>query len=49
MGLTVRDMEADMKFWGGHMGLEPTGDKKFSEDPVRLDLYAWPRAVRIAP
>jgi catechol 2,3-dioxygenase-like lactoylglutathione lyase family enzyme len=39
MGLTVRDMDADMKFWAGHLGLEPVGDKKFSDDPVRLDLY----------
>jgi catechol 2,3-dioxygenase-like lactoylglutathione lyase family enzyme len=39
MGVTVRDMDADMKFWAGHMGLEPTGDKAFSTDPVRLDLY----------
>ena len=22
MGVTVRDMDADMKFWGDHMGLE---------------------------
>jgi catechol 2,3-dioxygenase-like lactoylglutathione lyase family enzyme len=39
MGLTVRDMDADMKFWGGHLGLEPTGDKAFSTDATRLDLY----------
>lgn len=43
MGLTVRDMDADMKFWAGHMGLEPTGDKKFSDDPVRVDLYGIPK------
>jgi catechol 2,3-dioxygenase-like lactoylglutathione lyase family enzyme len=39
MGVTVRDMDADMKFWAGHLGLEPTGDKNFSNDPTRLDLY----------
>ncbi len=39
MGVTVRDMDADMKFWAGHMGLEPTGDKSFSNDATRLDLY----------
>jgi catechol 2,3-dioxygenase-like lactoylglutathione lyase family enzyme len=39
MGLTVRDMDKDMKFWADRMGLEPTGDKNFVNDPVRLDLY----------
>lgn len=39
MGVTVRDMDADMKFWSGHLGLEPTGDKNFASDPARQDLY----------
>lgn len=39
MGLTVRDMDADMKFWGDRMGFEPVGDKKFASDPVMMDLY----------
>jgi catechol 2,3-dioxygenase-like lactoylglutathione lyase family enzyme len=39
MGVTVRDMDADMKFWAGHLGLEPTGDKAFASDAGRLDLY----------
>jgi catechol 2,3-dioxygenase-like lactoylglutathione lyase family enzyme len=39
MGLTVRDMDADMKFWRDRMGFEPTGSKAFSTDPALLDLY----------
>jgi len=39
MGVTVRDMDADMKFWSDKMGLEVTGDKKFADDANRLDLY----------
>jgi len=39
MGVTVRDMDADMKFWAGHLGLEPAGEKTFASDPARLDLY----------
>ena len=39
MGLTVRDMDADMKFWGDRMGFEPVGDKKFASDPALMDLY----------
>jgi catechol 2,3-dioxygenase-like lactoylglutathione lyase family enzyme len=39
MGVTVRDMDADMKFWSGHLGLEPAGDKNFASDVARLDLY----------
>ncbi len=38
MGLTVRDMDADMKFWRDRMGFEATGDAKFSTDPAMLDL-----------
>jgi len=38
MGLTVRDMDADMKFWRDRMGFETTGDAKFSTDPAMLDL-----------
>jgi catechol 2,3-dioxygenase-like lactoylglutathione lyase family enzyme len=39
MGLTVRDMDADMKFWRDRMGLETTGDGKWSTDKARLDVY----------
>ncbi len=39
MGLTVRDMDADMKFWRDRMGFEPTGDGKFSSDKTMQDLY----------
>jgi catechol 2,3-dioxygenase-like lactoylglutathione lyase family enzyme len=39
MGVTVRDMDADMKFWSGHLGLEPTGDRNFASDAAHLDLY----------
>jgi len=39
MGVTVRDMDADMKFWSKTMGLETTGDSKFANDPARQDLY----------
>jgi len=39
MGVTVKDMDADMKFWRDRMGLEPTGDKKFSTDAAMRDLY----------
>ncbi len=39
MGLTVRDMDADMKFWGDRLGFEPVGDKKFASDPAMMDLY----------
>jgi catechol 2,3-dioxygenase-like lactoylglutathione lyase family enzyme len=39
MGVTVRDMDADMKFWAGRLGLEPMGDTSFSNDAARLDLY----------
>ena len=39
MGVTVRDMDADMKFWGDRMGLDVTGDKKFANEANRLDLY----------
>ena len=38
MGLTVRDMDADMRFWRDRMGFEATGDAKFSTDPAMLDL-----------
>ena len=39
MGVTVRDMDADMKFWGTRMGLDVMGDKKFANESGRLDLY----------
>jgi catechol 2,3-dioxygenase-like lactoylglutathione lyase family enzyme len=39
MGVTVRDMDADMKFWSDKMGLDVTGDKTFASDANRLDLY----------
>jgi catechol 2,3-dioxygenase-like lactoylglutathione lyase family enzyme len=39
MGVTVRDMDADMKFWRDRMGLEPTGDRAFSTDAAMLDLF----------
>lgn len=45
MGVTVRDMDADMKFWGGHLGLEATGDKNFASDAARLDLYGLPKGA----
>jgi catechol 2,3-dioxygenase-like lactoylglutathione lyase family enzyme len=45
MGVTVRDMDADMKFWAGHLGLEPTGDKTFANDAARLDLYGLPKSA----
>ena len=45
MGVTVRDMDADMKFWGDKMGLEVTGDKKFANDANRLDLYGLARGA----
>jgi lactoylglutathione lyase len=38
MGLTVRDMDADMKFWRDRMGFQATGDATFSSDPATLDL-----------
>jgi len=38
MGLTVRDMDADMKFWRDRMGFEVAGDARFSADPAMLDL-----------
>ena len=39
IALTVRDMDADMKFWSDKMGLDVTGDKKFADEANRLDLY----------
>jgi len=39
MGLTVRDMDADMKFWGDRLGFEPVGDKTFASDAAMMDLY----------
>jgi len=39
MGVTVRDMDADMKFWSDKMGLDVMGDKKFADEANRLDLY----------
>jgi len=45
MGVTVRDMDADMKFWAGHLGLEATGDKSFASDAARLDLYGLGRGA----
>jgi catechol 2,3-dioxygenase-like lactoylglutathione lyase family enzyme len=39
MMVTVRDMDADMKFWRDRMGLEMTGDGKWSTDKALLDLY----------
>ena len=39
MGLTVRDMDADMKFWRDRMGFEPSGATAFSTDPATLDLF----------
>ena len=39
MGVTVRDMDADMKFWSDRMGLDVHGDGKFASDSNRLDLY----------
>ena len=39
MGVTVKDMDADMKFWSDKMGLDVTGDKKFANEANRLDLY----------
>jgi catechol 2,3-dioxygenase-like lactoylglutathione lyase family enzyme len=38
MGLTVRDMDADLKFWRDRMGFDVAGDGKFSTDPAMLDL-----------
>ncbi len=38
MGLTVRDMDADMKFWRDRMGFEATGAPAFSTDAAMLDL-----------
>jgi len=43
MGLTVRDMDADMKFWRDRMGFEVTGDPKFSSDAAMLDLMGIAR------
>jgi catechol 2,3-dioxygenase-like lactoylglutathione lyase family enzyme len=45
MGVTVRDMDADMTFWAGHLGLEPAGDKNFANDAARLDLYGLPKGA----
>ena len=39
MGVTVRDMDADMKFWRDRMGLDVSGDAKFANESNRLDLY----------
>lgn len=39
MMVTVRDMDADMKFWRDRMGLEMTGDGKWQTDKAYLDLY----------
>lgn len=39
MGLTVRDMDVDMKFWADRMGFEPIGDKKFMSDAAMMELY----------
>lgn len=39
MGVTVRDMDSDMKFWRDRMGLDVSGNSKFESDANRLDLY----------
>jgi catechol 2,3-dioxygenase-like lactoylglutathione lyase family enzyme len=43
MGLTVRDMDGDMKFWRDRMGFEPAIDARFSSDPAMLDLLGIAR------
>jgi catechol 2,3-dioxygenase-like lactoylglutathione lyase family enzyme len=43
MGLTVRDMDADMKFWRDRMGWDLTVDKGFSSDQAVIDVWGLPR------
>ncbi len=38
MGLTVRQMDADMTFWRDRLGLDPMVDAAFSTDAAMLDL-----------
>jgi catechol 2,3-dioxygenase-like lactoylglutathione lyase family enzyme len=45
MGLTVRDMDESLKYWNGLLGLELTGDKKFSSEPAMLDLMGLPKGA----
>lgn len=41
-GETVADMEKSQKFWRDTMGLQATGDPKFSKDKAMLDLMGLP-------
>ena len=43
MGLTVRDMDETIKFWGGQLGWELVGDTEFLKDPANLDLMGVPK------
>lgn len=43
MGLTVGDLDASMKFWHGTLGLDVSGDQKFSTDAAMLDLMGVPK------
>jgi catechol 2,3-dioxygenase-like lactoylglutathione lyase family enzyme len=43
MGETVGDLDASMKFWHGTLGLEVSGDQKFSTDAAMLDLMGIPK------
>jgi catechol 2,3-dioxygenase-like lactoylglutathione lyase family enzyme len=45
MGLTVRDMDADMKFWRDRMGFDLTVDKGFSNDQAVLDVWGLPEGA----
>ncbi len=43
MGLTVGDLDTSMKFWHGTLGVDVTGDQKFSTDAAMLDLMGLPK------
>ena len=47
IGESVSDMETAMKFWHGIMGLDATGDEKFTKDQAMLDLLGLPRGAEV--
>ena len=47
MGESVSTMDAAMTFWHGVMGLDATGDPKFTKDQAMLDLLGLPRGAEV--
>jgi catechol 2,3-dioxygenase-like lactoylglutathione lyase family enzyme len=45
IGLTVRDMDATLKYWNGVLGLELTADTAFATDAATLDLLGLPKGA----